>query len=218
MRYVNLVREFNTAMGCGARESPGLPTDNQRIVRVQLMLEELGEVTEAMAARDLLRTLCELLDFQYVVDGGFVMYGSDRAGFQIPGWETRAAGPPSLMNTVDASMVHLTSLTRGIAEVSAVMIGGGDWRVVSTAVLELRGMLANLWSALRVPEELRWAMFQELHAANMAKSGGGLNEAGRVVKPEGWRPADQSAVLAAHGYMIEDGASYALMILGDATC
>lgn len=205
MKYIELVREFNTACNCGAPTSPGLPglpTDNQRIIRFQCIAEELAEVVEAVAARDLIWTLRETCDLQYVIDGAFVIYAADKAGLTIPGWDSNAAGPPMLPMSIDASMMHLTAMARGAAEVGATMIGGGDWKTIATVVLELRSMLATWWTALRVPDELRWDMFQALHVANMTKRTAGVNAAGRVQKPKDWQPADFEAVLKEHGYTV----------------
>jgi predicted HAD superfamily Cof-like phosphohydrolase len=39
-----------------------------------------------------------------------------------------------------------------------------------------------------------------VHAANMAKAGGGKDERGKARKPDGWAPADIAAVLRAQGW------------------
>ncbi len=39
------------------------------------------------------------------------------------------------------------------------------------------------------------ATFEAVHAANMAKVGGPVREDGKLLKPEGWQPADVKAVL-----------------------
>lgn len=215
MKYVRLVREFNEAFGCGARSSPGVPEPGQRLVRAQLMLEELAEVTEAAANGDLLATLCEALDLQYVVDGTFVVYGIDQ-GVDLADWLTACAGPPALPDTEDAMLMMVTTLGKTISEAVGCMIGGGDWRVVASALIQVRSAVFSLWCQLRVPEELRWAMFQALHAANMAKLGGGLSPGGRVIKPEGWQPADQRLVLARHNLIIPQGCAAAVDMAGKA--
>lgn len=216
MRYIRLVRQFNEALACGALPAPGYPEAGVRIIRTQLMFEELAEVAEALASGDLLATLCECLDLQYVIDGTFSVYGAD-LGINMEDWATQAGGPPALPRTEDAQLMFLTTLGKTIAEAAGCMIGGGDWRVVGAALLQARSAMFSLWNALGVPEDLRWAMFSALHEANMAKLGGGLSAAGRVQKPADWKPADQRAVLAQHGYMIPEGGGAALPV-GDASC
>lgn len=41
--------------------------------------------------------------------------------------------------------------------------------------------------------------FDQVHAANMRKAGGGVRGDGKVLKPDGWREPDLSAVLRAQG-------------------
>lgn len=220
MRYIRLVREFNEALDPdSALKLPGLPKPGKRLLRVQLMFEELAEVTEALCSGDLYNVLSEMLDLQYVIDGAFCVYGSDM-GIRMDDWKTECAGPPRLPQTEDAQLMFITSLGKMISEVSGCMIGGNDYQVVGSAVFQARSALFSLWNAMAVPEDLRWDLFQALHAANMAKLGGGVNEAGRVQKPEGWQRADLRAVLARHGLMIPEGSNCALPItnFGEKPC
>lgn len=212
MRYIRLVREFNNALDPeSARLTPGTPFPGKRLLRAQLILEELAEVTEAFCSGDLHNVLCEMLDLQYVLDGALCVYGADTK-MEVLDWEMSCAGPPRMPDSEDALLMFIGGLGKAVGELINSMIGGGDWQVVGTNALFARGVLFTLWSSLGVPEALRWDMFQALHAANMAKLGGGKNEAGRVQKPEGWRRADQRTVLARHGYMIAVGSPSALTI------
>lgn len=208
MRYIRLVRQFNTAFNCGAPPRPGLPgspTPQQRIVRIQIIGEELSELAMAMAARDMIKCLDALCDLQYTIDGAFVIYGSDQAGYDVPNWDTNAAGPPRIPS-VDACLSYLAAMHKTLGELAAVMMSG-DWRSVSSEVLAMRGGLATLWAAFRVPEEVRWELFQEVHRSNMTKLVDGkpvLNAAGRVHKPPTYEPCDLRRVLAEHGWMVQD--------------
>ena len=40
-------------------------------------------------------------------------------------------------------------------------------------------------------------VFEAVHAANMAKVGGGVREDGKVLKPPGWQPPDVEAIIEA---------------------
>ncbi len=44
-----------------------------------------------------------------------------------------------------------------------------------------------------------WPIAQEVHRANMEKQGGGLDEHGKAIKPEGWEPPDIVGELRAQG-------------------
>ncbi len=48
------------------------------LLRLQLIVEEVAEVAEAIRDRDLVGLLHELSDLQYVVDGTYVAFGLDR--------------------------------------------------------------------------------------------------------------------------------------------
>jgi predicted HAD superfamily Cof-like phosphohydrolase len=43
-----------------------------------------------------------------------------------------------------------------------------------------------------IPEDL---VYEEVHRANMAKAGGGKDDFGKSIKPEGWTPPDVAGVL-----------------------
>jgi len=48
------------------------------LLRLQLMVEELGEVADAIASGTVSELLKELNDMQYVVDGTYISYGLDK--------------------------------------------------------------------------------------------------------------------------------------------
>lgn len=210
MRYIRLVREFNEALDPdSALPEVGWPKPGKRLLRAQLVLEEIGEVAEALCSGDLFPVLCETLDLQYVVDGCFMVYGVDRA-MEIDDNPLRATGVPRLPQTEDGSLMQMANLANRASVLIGTMIGGGNPGVIASTGMQLRLTLHSFWENLGVSEELRWAMFQALHAANMAKLGGGVNAAGRVQKPEGWKKADQRMVLAQHNLMIPEGSSFAI--------
>lgn len=43
-------------------------------------------------------------------------------------------------------------------------------------------------------------IFEEVHRANMAKTGGGMREDGKILKPPGWTPPDVEGLLRAQGW------------------
>lgn len=49
-----------------------------RLLRLQLLVEEVGELAEAMAEEDLVAALDAFIDIQYVLDGGMISFGLDQ--------------------------------------------------------------------------------------------------------------------------------------------
>lgn len=60
------------------------------------------------------------------------------------------------------------------------------------AIIDLCYVLIGALPALGVEADPIW---DAVHAANMAKAGGGKNENGKIQKPEGWTPPDIAALL-----------------------
>lgn len=203
--YIPLVREFNTAYGSDAPSAPALQLgDRMRLVRLQLDTEEAGELVHGMAARDLIECLDALTDLDYVVFGTFVAIGADRTGHDIPHIPSTASGPPRVV-PADLGLILVGQLIQQVGVV-AVTLATGDWGAVAGANLILAERLTQLWGAFRIPEELRWALFQEVHRSNMTKFDADgrpvLNAAGRVVKGPNYEEPRLLEVLEAHGYSV----------------
>ena len=199
-RYTACVRAFNEAYGCDAPPRPGLPGSlgaRAKVSRLQLITEEHSELLHGLAARDLIECLDALCDLEYVVCGVFVCSGADRAGQAIPSYEQTAVGPPVVPHTDMALILSSDFLIQTGALSQA--LAGGDWQAIAGQGLVVRARLAQLWASFRVPEEVRWALFSEVHRSNMTKFGEDgkpvINEAGRVVKGPNYEPPDLLAVL-----------------------
>lgn len=73
---LNLCAERLAAMGKYLHEMAGRH-NSLALIRMQLLVEEVGEVAEAIAKKDLPNLLKELSDVQYVVDGAYLSFGLD---------------------------------------------------------------------------------------------------------------------------------------------
>lgn len=69
------VAEFNTINGYPAPAAPGHPPAEVQVLRLRLMMEELGELATAMHEKNLLEVADGLTDLLYVVVGTAVEYG-----------------------------------------------------------------------------------------------------------------------------------------------
>ena len=122
---VEMVHDFNLAFELfdHINYTPKMPPPKAQLLRLQALVEEVGELGEAIGNEDFVGILDALTDLQYFLDGTYIAFG----------------------------MAHL----KGPA-------------------------------------------FAEVHRTNMAKLHDGRpvrNAAGRVQKPEGWKPPDLQRVI-----------------------
>jgi predicted HAD superfamily Cof-like phosphohydrolase len=69
------VREFHESYGLPVAQGPNIDNDKVNGLRIELIREELEELTAALAARDLTEVLDALTDLQYVLDGAYLSFG-----------------------------------------------------------------------------------------------------------------------------------------------
>lgn len=72
---LELVREFHTAYGVPTAAAPDLENIRTNRLRLDLLREELEELTFALTCRDVVATLDALTDLQYVLDGTYLALG-----------------------------------------------------------------------------------------------------------------------------------------------
>lgn len=77
MQPQDMVAEFHRKFDIPVGDSPSIPSEATRQLRVRLIQEEFTELQEAMAAQDLPGVAKELADLLYVVYGTAVSYGVD---------------------------------------------------------------------------------------------------------------------------------------------
>lgn len=199
MRTIEKTEQFHRAFGQDCPEKPTLPKQSIALLRVHLLLEETGELAEALAGGDLLKVFDGLIDIQYVLDGAQLAFGLRGVDFGT----ARAAslGAPQLpskplqvlqrvqlgVHTICASLAaeDLTMLSAGIQQTQF----GVDWAVNA----------CSLGGAF--PEG-----FDEVHRSNMSKLDFRgepiLSPAGRVVKGPGYSPPDLAPILLKHGAVL----------------
>lgn len=69
------VQEFHETYGLSVHTEPNLSCEKTKTLRINLLQEELDELSEALKANDPLETLDALIDLQYVLDGAFLSFG-----------------------------------------------------------------------------------------------------------------------------------------------
>lgn len=75
MDSMDMVREFHEAYGCDINETPYTGNKELSALRLNLLIEEMGELMDALNKRDTVETLDALTDIQYVLDGAYLALG-----------------------------------------------------------------------------------------------------------------------------------------------
>ena len=97
------VARFHRTFQAPVLDTPTIPDDSRCALRVNLLAEELQELRDAIAARDLVEIADALCDLQYVLSGAVLEFGlGDRF--------------KALFDEVQRSNMSKTCTTRAIAE------------------------------------------------------------------------------------------------------
>lgn len=195
-----LVREFTKAFQLDWKNVPGVPTEQTALLRVQLLVEELGELAHALAAQDKVEVVDALTDIDYVTYGAMGAFGLYRApsGFAAPAVAEHEWGELPVWQQL--AVIHEISKHINLATMSFSMVLHPDEvarrRGQEGALYALELLLkatSNAWAALGVLK-YREAAFYEVQRSNMSKLGPDgkpiLNEAGRVSKGPNYLPPD----------------------------
>lgn len=75
MTTIEQVKEFHKAFGHPVNEHVAIDNPARNILRIDLLVEEVSELTEALNKRDPLAVLDALTDIQYVLDGAYLSLG-----------------------------------------------------------------------------------------------------------------------------------------------
>ena len=74
-QYLDKVAEFHRTFGAPILESPQIPSEERCRLRVNLIQEELNELSEAIEAGDIVEIADALADLQYVLSGAVLEFG-----------------------------------------------------------------------------------------------------------------------------------------------
>ena len=69
------VKIFHETYGLPVKDVPDISDDKTNALRVNLLEEEVQELTDALAAGDIVEVLDALTDIQYVLDGAYLSFG-----------------------------------------------------------------------------------------------------------------------------------------------
>jgi predicted HAD superfamily Cof-like phosphohydrolase len=81
---IKLVRDWHIQFGVPVLDKPTIPDADRMQLRVDLLYEELEELEDAIAIKDIVEIFDALLDLQYIIDGSLCEFGLHKfkeAGF-----------------------------------------------------------------------------------------------------------------------------------------
>ena len=204
-----MVKEFTEAFNLNWKDQAFRPADSVAALRVQLLLEEAGELVHGLAARDNVELVDALTDIDYVTYGAMGAFGTHVNG--CLGFFRPANSTPRFALNEAPMWVRLEFTARLLDALTKFTLCAADvCNPDETAsrnglrdmafILELVGSAtSDLWAVLGL-EKYREAAFREVHDSNMSKLGADgkpiLDEAGRVVKGPNYRRPDLVAVVA----------------------
>lgn len=72
---LDMVKEFHETYGLPVLPEPNITDAKTNALRINLLAEELDELTEALKDGDIVEVLDALTDLQYVLDGAYLSFG-----------------------------------------------------------------------------------------------------------------------------------------------
>lgn len=207
---LNLVRTFTEAFGQTWTVVPSCPGGKTSLLRVQLIIEEIGELVLALGAKNKVEVVDALTDIDYVTYGACGAFGTMSAPGQFvqPRIHDENWNKPfgELEPWRELALIHEIVKASNTLTMAISMVNYPDEKTSSDglaatghALLQLLQATSNAWQALGL-EKYRTAAFLEVQRANMSKLGEDgkpiLNESGRVVKGPLYKAPDLAAVVA----------------------
>lgn len=191
----NRIAEFHRAFGHPVADTPCLPEQSIRNLRVSLLNEELGEFCAAHREQNRVEMADGLADMAVIIAGTMVAYGivPGDGHFDSPyedGCEAPVDGadPNALPLRLVQSFNHyaLAEFKNDLNEIKSTLM---------TLLMDVCGTAFNL----RIPLN---AVFAEVHRSNMSKimPDGSVRyrSDGKIQKPDNWQPPNIEAILAAY--------------------
>ena len=204
--YQRSVREFHQKFGLTINEVPTIPNDKDVALRVNLIMEETGELFEA-AAKTRTRagvTDCTVgmadagADLLYVIYGAGLTYGMELTceEAKIPLFELTKSS-----FLVDVDLKELPKLTRRGMEACRKFAEASIKKDLGLIQQALSNLLEFTHAAVCACGIDIDPVFQEVQRSNMSKlwPGGEVRrrpEDGKIMKPPTYSPADIKGVLA----------------------
>lgn len=75
MTQIDMVHEFHRVYDCNISQTPSLPSNDERALRISLLREEYQEYILAEQNNDLVEIADALADMLYIINGTCVSYG-----------------------------------------------------------------------------------------------------------------------------------------------
>lgn len=192
MNTIDMVAEFQRAFGHEGFKEPKLPDTRTVLLRLHLLQEELGELTHAICAEDLVSVLDALTDLQYVLDGAYLAWG-----FAIQ------KTPEGFLNMLREPTLNVNGplIVADLTQRLGTFAGAAASRQLQMTFDALEAFQVRLNVAYNEfgLAKVKHAAFAEVHRSNMTKLGDDgkpvHDGAGRVVKGPRYERPDLVSIL-----------------------
>lgn len=194
MKTIDLVLEFQRTFDPVQPICPLIPDLPTRMLRMQLITEELAETCYALCKGDLVKLLDGLCDLQYVVDGTVIKCGLYSEWYPVNYTYYGKWYKPNIPEETEAL---LTPFYYGLA----MLVKSFRWK---NAQMALNGLETMDWSLRELVDACGFnaiwePAFREVHRSNMSKAGPDgkpvTDGAGRVQKGSNYSPANLAQFL-----------------------
>lgn len=188
------VLEFHTKYGCLINNTPTVLDDKTNLLRYSLILEEISELCTSVRKKDLVDMVDAIADIRYVVDGTAVVMGLEINS------STEFSESKKEINdnfSLDELTVYINDMLEDLVDYSRSM-RLGDIHGASIHLSSLKSCTDAISHYLGVD---LYSVFDEVHASNMTKDGGGADVGGKILKGPDYRPPNIKKVLEDQGWV-----------------
>ena len=189
------VLDFHTKYGSLVNTEPTCLDEKTNLLRYSLILEEISELCAAIRKKNLIEIADALADIRYVVDGTGVAMGVNVISECEPlqtydinkCWQESSI--KELHNFVNLMLEALSAYYEAIKDVRM--------KGVATSLSQLKTLTDNLANYLSLNLGF---IFDEVHASNMTKDGGGADAGGKILKGADYKPPNIGKILREQGW------------------
>jgi predicted HAD superfamily Cof-like phosphohydrolase len=199
---ISMVRTFHEVFGAAVFEEPTAPKPHLQMVRLQLGVEELGELALALGKGEKHKALDGLVDLEFVCIGQALSLGLHQV-IAPTRWKPRPERPwvdsPDHLSNLAAS-----DLLRGLSVLSGHVCGWtmnqqiGSVNACSNSLANIFTEIDSAYNTLGL-SQYRFHAFHEVFMSNMTKLGEDgkpvVNTAGRIVKGPNYQEPDLLGVI-----------------------
>lgn len=179
VNWYEKVKEFHKAFGLQYSDVQVAVDKKLALYKLQLVEEELAELTEAICKEDVIEQADALADLAYVILNYHAMFGVRPSGY-LKDWQIKTEVTPL---TADDSM-YLSDMYRHVAGYCQ-FLAYGDELGQQYQLYSFLALIVKVSAKMGIDIE---KVFDEVHRSNMTKIGGYIDDNGKYRKPDTFEP------------------------------